>query len=254
MKFKIALVIGIIFCTVSAQAEQREPLLIFAAASLKDVLEDVITQYETQTGNRAQISFAASSTLARQIQAKAPADIFISADRQWMEYVVDNSLVYNATLQAIASNSLVVIGHHSTPLKINLNNPNIFLSVLGNERVAMGDPLHVPSGRYAKAAFESLKIWKQIENKIIPTDNTRVALALVARREVPLGVVYQSDAQSDSRVQVLAKFEKHLHQTIEYLAAATKVGDRKRAEEFIKFLSTNDSQEKFLKAGFILIE
>ena len=105
-----------------------------------------------------------------------------------------------------------------------------------------------------KAAFETLKVWKQIEKKIVPADNTRVALALVARNEVPLGVVYQSDAQAESRVQVLAKFSEDWHQTIVYSAVATKNGNRTSAEKFIEFLTTDESKESFLNAGFLLIE
>ena len=254
MRFYTILFWGIFCCWSPTQAEQREPLLIFAAASLKDALEEIANQYEIETGEITTVSFAASSVLARQIQAKAPADIFISADQQWMDYVVEKSFVNNETLKTIASNSLVIIGNNESAKQINLASPNSFIDALGEERFAVGDPSHVPSGRYAKIAFEALKIWDEIENKIVPADNTRVALALVARNEVPLGVVYESDAQSERRVQVLANFDEDLHPTIVYSAVATKIGDSSRAEEFIEFLTSEESQISLLDAGFKLIK
>ncbi len=254
MRFLIVLFLGTFFYWNPIQAEQRESLLIFAAASLKDALEEIVDHFEIQTGEKATVSFAASSVLARQIQAKAPADIFISADQKWMDYVVEKSVVNRETLKIIALNSLVIIGSNETTKQISLNSPNSFIDALGEERFAVGDPSHVPSGRYAKMAFESLKIWDEIENKIVPADNTRVALALVARNEVPLGVVYESDAQSDRRVQVLANFDEDLHPAIIYSAVATKIGDSLRAEKFIKFLTSEVSRKSLLDAGFQLIK
>ena len=254
MHFYIILFWLIFFCWTSAFAEQRNPLLIFAAASLKDALEEIVDQYELQTNEDVTVSLASSSILARQIHAGAPADVFISADNLWMDYVIENAQVYPESRRNVASNSLVVIGNLDFSQTINLDNSNSFLNALNDGRFSVGDPLHVPSGRYAKAAFKSLEIWNIIENKVIPTDNTRVALALVARNEVPLGVVYESDARSNSRVKILAKFNEDLHPTIEYSAVAIKTEERIRSQKFIEFLNTVESKEAFLNAGFQLIE
>ena len=151
MRCNLIFIFAVLFSLGTAQAEPREPLLIFAAASLKDVLDEIVDQYEINSGEDVKVALAASSTLARQIQAGAPADVYISADKQWIDFIVKNSLAHNESLKLIASNSLVVIGNYGNSPSIDLDNSDSFLNALGNERFAMGDPSHVPSGKYAKS-------------------------------------------------------------------------------------------------------
>lgn len=235
-------------------AKEQEPLVVFAASSMKNVLEDIVPLFEEQSGGKIVVSLAASSALARQIEAGAPADVFISADSVWMDYLAAAGLLVEDSRKIIAMNDLVVVGSVADSKPLNVNNTEEFLDTLGDARLAMADPDHVPAGRYAKAALETLELWPALKNRLVPADNVRVALTLVARGEVPLGIVYASDAQSDDSVSVLARIPAGSHPSIVYPAAVVRGGKRAQAERFIDFLTFHEPQVAFINAGFRAIE
>src|SRR5271166_4633998 len=176
-----------------AEAQPRD-VVIFAAASLKNALDDIQTQYERDTGKYVKISYAASSTLAKQIEAAAPADIFISADLDWMDYLAKRNLIKLETRANLLGNRLVLIAPVDSIAKLSIA-PNFPLAqALGNGRLAIADPNGVPAGRYGKAALETLGVWSSVADKLAPAENVRATLALVSRGEAPLGIVYQTDA------------------------------------------------------------
>ncbi|MEP3275937.1 MAG: molybdate ABC transporter substrate-binding protein [Stappiaceae bacterium] len=238
----------------SASAATVQPLTVFAASSLKNVLEEILPLYETQTGQKVIVSLAASSTLARQIEAGAPADVYISADRAWMDYLVDKGRIVENSQQIVAMNSLVAVGAVNDSAPLDVADTNAVLERLGDGRLAVADPDHVPAGRYAKSALETLRLWPVVMDRLVPADNVRVALTLVARGEVPLGIVYASDAYIDDRVTVLARLPTGSHPPIVYPAATIKGANEPDAARFIDFLTFHEPQVAFINAGFRPIE
>ena len=184
----------------SAQAEK---LIVFAAASLKDALDEVNAAYQREKGQETATSYAASPTLAKQIEAAAPADVFISADLDWMDYLAKKNLIKPETRANLLGNRLVLIAPANSAAKLGIA-PNFPLAqALGNGRLAIADPNGVPAGRYGKAALESLGVWSSVADRLAPAENVRATLALVSRGEAPLGIVYQTDAASSKSVKIV---------------------------------------------------
>ncbi len=185
---------------------QDQKLVIFAAASLKDALDEVNTAYQHEKGQETATSYAASSTLAKQIEAAAPADVFISADLDWMDYLAKRNLIKPETRANLLGNRLVLIAPADSAAKLGIA-PNFPLAqALGNGRLAIADPNGVPAGRYGKAALESLGVWSSVADRLAPAENVRATLLLVSRGEAPLGIVYQTDANSDKGVKIVGTF------------------------------------------------
>jgi molybdate transport system substrate-binding protein len=241
MRFIAALVAAIAFSgTVSAQ----EPLLVFAAASLRNALDEVNDGFRAETGARANASYAASSTLARQIEAGAPAQLFISADLEWMDYVEHKGLLRPGTRRDLLGNRLVWI------VPAGATVPARPLDALGTSgRLSLADPQYVPAGKYAKTALERLGAWPSVAKRIAAAENVRAALALVARGEAPLGIVYQTDAASEPKVRVAAVIDANLHAPIVYPAALLRSAGP-RAEAYLAFLSGPQARAIFEKYGF----
>jgi molybdate transport system substrate-binding protein len=230
---------------------ESTPLTVFAASSLTEVMQKITLAYETESGNKVRLSFAASSVLARQIESGAPVDVFVSADQDWMDYLVQHNLMDPTSRRNIVGNSLVLIAPADSKLaKVNLVKGVNLLRLLGSKgRLATGDPQTVPAGRYARLALTSLGAWSSVASHIVPADNVRTALNFVARGEAPLGIVYFSDALADKRVRILATFPQDSHGRIEYPAAATsRSGPNARA--FVTFLSGTNARKMFEQAGF----
>jgi molybdate transport system substrate-binding protein len=242
---------AILLCSVAlvSQAAERA-LTVFGASSLTNVLEEAGKAYTARSGVPVRFSFAASSALAKQIESGAPADVFIPADQEWMDYLASRSLVVPATRRDIAGNSLVLVAptHSTVALKIA---PGFALAAALGERgrIATGDPATVPVGKYARAALMSLKVWSSVENRIIPADNVRTALNFVARGEAPLGIVYATDAYAESRVRIVDSFPAATHDPIRYPAAATAAATA-GAADFLAFLSSQQARQIFDRAGF----
>ena len=182
-------------------------ITVFAAASLTNAMQDIATQYKKEKGVDVVSSFASSSTLARQIEAGAPADLFISADQKWMDYAVDKKAIDTASRQTLLGNSLVVVAPKASEQKdFTIDSKTNWTSLLNGGRLAVGDPEHVPAGIYAKEALQKLGAWDTLSPKLAPAEDVRGALALVERNEAPLGIVYGSDAVASKGVKVVATF------------------------------------------------
>ena len=252
----LVLVLLVASSTVWAAAvpAQTPKLIIFAAASLKDALDDVNAVYQHEKDQKTVTSYAASSTLAKQIEAAAPADIFISADLDWMDYLAKRNLIKPQTRVNLLGNRLVLIAPVNSTGKLDIA-PNFPLArALGNGRLAIADPSGVPAGRYAKAALESLGVWSSVASKLAPAENVRATLALVSRGEAPLGIVYQTDANSDKGVQIVGTFPDNIHPPIIYpiavVAASTNPGDL----GYVAFLKSPTARPIFEKQGFTVLQ
>lgn len=223
--------------------------LVFAAASLTNVLDAIAARYESQTGRKVILSYAASSLLARQIDAGSPAQVFISADLDWMDYLQQRDLIRGEPHQ-LARNSLVMIAPSDSNVRITIGKDMNLQSVLGSDRLAIADPTSVPAGRYARAALEYCGQWSSIAKKVIPLENVRVVLVVVGEREAPLGVVYATDAKVSAKVKVVAEFPEESHPPIVYPAALTKEGSDADAEAFFAYLKSEGAAEVLRRFGF----
>ena len=233
----------------AASQPARSPVTVFAAASLTDSLKAVAEAYKANTGISVTLSFGASSTLARQIEQGAKADIFFSADSAWMDYLQSKSLI--ARRKDMLGNQLVLVAgpEASPPPRIA---PHFDLAgALGGRRLAVADPASVPAGKYAKAALTSLGVWDQLASKLAPAENVRVALEYVARGEAPYGIVYASDAKVAPNVWVVGVFPESTHAPIIYPAAMIKTASPS-AKAFLSFLGSKGAGAIFQKAGFTI--
>ena len=233
---------------------QQNKLVIFAAASLKDALDQVNTAYMRDKGKETTTSYAASSTLAKQIEAAAPADIFISADLDWMDYLARKNLIKLETRANLLGNQLVLIAPADSTVKLSIA-PNFPISeALGNGRLAIADPGGVPAGKYGKAALEALGVWSSVADKLAPAENVRATLLLVSRGEAPLGIVYQTDAVADKGVKILGTFPANTHPPIVYPIAAAASSTNSAAAGYIAYLQSPAARPLFEKQGFTVLK
>jgi molybdate transport system substrate-binding protein len=236
--------------TATAADAQREPLLVFAAASLTDVLQQAGPLYTQQSNVPVKFSFAASSALAKQIESGAQADAFLSADQDWMNYLQERKLIKAETRSDLLGNRLVLIAPKGSKVTLKLQKGAPLLGALGpNGRLSTGDPDSVPVGKYAKAALGTLDLWSAIEPRLVRADNVRVALMYVARGEAPLGIVYATDAAVEPQVRVVDLFPASSHAPITYPVAATTSASPE-TDSFLKFLGSDAARAIFAKAGF----
>lgn len=233
-----------------AQANSNT-VTVFAAASLTNALQDIAKQYNRAQKVNIVSSFASSSTLARQIDAGAPADLFISADQKWMDYAAAKDNIQPDTRVNLLENSLVLIAPQASPLKnVTLNSQTNWLKLLDGGRLAVGDPDHVPAGIYAKESLQKLGAWSSVADKLAPAEDVRSALALVERDEVPLGIVYGSDAVVSKGVKVIGEFPAQSHQKVEYPAAIVKGRDTPVVSAFFHYLQGPEAANVFKQYGF----
>jgi len=235
-----------------AHAAGSRPLTVFAAASLKESLDAAAHAYQVQTGQSVRVSYAASSALARQIDAGAPADVFLSADNDWMDDLQRKGRIDTSTRRNLLGNTLVLIAPtaSNTPrLKLA---PGVDLVTLlgGRGRIALAAPASVPAGKYAKAAFTRLGVWTALAPRVAEADNVRAALMLVARGEAPLGVVYGSDARVEPKVKIIATFPASTHPPIVYPVARMRASTHPHAAAFARWLSTAPADQIFKRDGF----
>jgi molybdate transport system substrate-binding protein len=236
----------------SANAQDREPreLLVFAASSLTNVLGELSRAYETAHGVPVKLSFAASSVLARQIEAGGKADVFISADQEWMDYLQSRDLIDPPTRRDLVRNRLVLIAPADSGIDLKIAPGFKLAETLGRRRLATGDPDAVPVGRYARSALISLGVWDGIQDRLVRADNVRGALTFVARGEVPLGIVYATDAWADSKVRIVDTFPESSHAPITYPAAAL-TGSGIPARTFVQFLAGPQARDTWRRFGFL---
>lgn len=226
-------------------------LLVFAAASLKTALDAADAPFQRDSGAHVAVSFAASSALAKQIEAGAPADIFISADPDWMDYLDKRQLIKRGTRTNLAGNALVLIAPKTSTVQLTIAPGFPLLQALGADgRLAMADPAAVPAGLYGKAALEKLGLWTTVAPHVAPAENVRAALALVTRGEAPLGIVYRTDAAADPGVRIVATFPADTHPPIIYPIALVATSTNPAAADYLRYL-TSAAARPFLDAqGF----
>ncbi|GAC1698363.1 MAG: molybdate ABC transporter substrate-binding protein [Steroidobacteraceae bacterium] len=230
-------------------AHAAAPLLVFAAASLGDVLEDVDRAFTARTHIEVRASYAASSVLAKQIEAGAPAEVFFSADLAWLDYLQKRGLVQAGTRRDVVSNSLVLIAPADSPVRLTIVPHFDLVGALAGGRLATGDPDSVPVGRYARAALTQLGVWDGVAARLVRAENVRAALEYVARGEAALGIVYRTDAQAEKRVRVVAAFPSDTHPPIVYPAVVTASAGA-QAREFVEFLAGDEARGIFTHYGF----
>ncbi|AKJ41949.1 molybdate ABC transporter substrate-binding protein [Pragia fontium] len=250
-KLQFTAVVALLTASLFQTAAAAEKVTVFAAASLTNALGEIATEYQKKTGVEIKSSFASSSTLARQIEQGAPADLFISADQQWMDYVIDKKLMDDKTRVTLLGNDLVLVAPLNSPLKhVNVNKVTDWSSLLKDSRLAVGDPDHVPAGIYTKQALTYLGTWDQLAPKMARANNVRAALALVEREEAPLGIVYGSDAVASKKVKVVGIFPEESHLPVEYPMATVKDHSTPVVEAFFKYLATPEASAVFERYGF----
>jgi molybdate transport system substrate-binding protein len=230
-----------------------EDILVFAAASLKNALDDAVAAFQQQEGDKVSVSYAASSALAKQIEAGAPADLFISADLDWMDYAQQRALIKPDTRKNLLGNHLVMVASASSDIKVEIK-PNFPLAALLKDgRLAIADPDAVPAGKYAKAALEKLGVWSSVADKLARAENVRAALFFVSRQEAPLGIVYQTDAAADKGVKIVAVFPEDTRPPVTYPIALTASSKNAGAAKFLAFLESAAAKPFFEKQGFTVL-
>ncbi len=248
-----ARVVGLtIFATVLA-VPARADVIIFAAASLATALNEITAIFAAKGTGKAKVSLASSSILAKQIANGAPADIYISANADWMNYLVRKKAILAASRVDLVANRLVLIVPTSSTFKVRIVPGFPLARALGNDRLAMGDPDHVPAGMYAKAALINLGVWKSVASRIAPTLDVRAALVLVQRGEAGAGIVYATDALITDRVRVVDAFPGDSHPPITYPAAIVAGQARPEVWRFFSFLTAPEATTAFSRQGFQVI-
>lgn len=251
------LVLALMLAGMPLRAEDEKPILVFAAVSLKDALEPIARAFETETGMTVEFSFAGTPTLARQIAAGAPADLFISADIDWATWLQAHNFIMPETQRIIAYNRLALIAPAESVIA---QTPDIAAilqewQARGRERIAVADPDNVPAGRYARSALKALEDrigpYETLKERFAIAGNVRLALLLVARGEVPLGIVYRSDALIEPRVKIVGTFPPESHADIVYPAVRTLRG-RPEADAFLAYLGSEMARMQLQKAGLSL--
>ena len=246
--------VAIALACLAAGAAQAETVTVFAAASLKNAMDEIGDRYEADTGNSAVVSLAGSSALARQIQAGAPADVFISANPGWMDALEGDGLIATDSRTDLLGNTIVLIAHDpdATPVEITPELP--LAEMLGDDRLAMALVEAVPAGIYGKTALESLGLWDKVAPQVAQADNVRAALALVATGEAPLGIVYATDATAEPDVTVLGTFPEDSHPAITSPAARIADGNADAADDFLAYLQGAVAKAAFERQGFTVLE
>ena len=246
MRFLLALCL--LLAPLAARAQE---LTVFAAASLTDAMKDISAQWAQAGHPPLRMSFGSSSTLARQIEQGAPANIFASADQKWMDYLGDKKLIVADTRKDLLGNDLVLVVSADRPQHVTIG-PNFnLLGMLGTSgRIATGDPAHVPVGIYAEQALRKLGIWDAVSPRLARADDVRSALLLVERGEAPAGIVYATDAAVSKAVMVAGTFPADSHDPVSYPFAVIKAGDTLQARGLMTFLAGPEARAVFVQRGF----
>ncbi|PZO82202.1 MAG: molybdate ABC transporter substrate-binding protein [Mesorhizobium amorphae] len=244
---------GVMMLAGMGAASAQESVTVFAAASLKNALDAINTQCEASVGEKATISYAASSALAKQIESGAPADIFMSADRDWMKYLADKDLVRKDTETELLGNSIVLVAPADSTASATIAPGFDLAGLLGDGKLAMGNVDSVPAGKYGKASLESLGIWDSVSGSVAQTENVRAALALVSTGEAPLGIVYKTDAAADPKVKIVGTFPAESHPEIVYPIAQTTESKDAEAPAFLACLKTPEAAKLFEEQGFTVL-
>jgi molybdate transport system substrate-binding protein len=229
-------------------------LLVFAAASLKNALDDIDASYRKDTGKGVTVSFAASSALAKQIEAGAPADVFISADLDWMDYLAKKNLIKPDSRSDLLGNSIVLVAPADSKITTKIAPGFPLASLLGDGHLAMANTQSVPAGKYGKAALEKLGVWESVKDRIAQSENVRAALLLVSKGEAPLGIVYKTDVAADPKVKIVDRFPDDSHPPIIYPVAAIAASANPDAAAYLAYLKSPAAGALFEKQGFTVLK
>lgn len=247
---RLLLLLAFLCAGLPALAAPGKPPLVLAAASLQEALTDAAKAWAEAGHAKPTLSFAASSALARQIRAGAPADLFISADEPWMDDIASKGLIRPETRVSFLTNRLVLAAPASAQTNLGIKPGFPLARALGGGRLAMADPDAVPAGKYGKAALMALGVWPDVEHRLARAENVRAALALVERGQAPLGIVYATDAMAATSVRIIGTFPESAHPPITYPMAILKTSTSAGAEAFRCFLLSPEAQAIFQRHGF----
>ncbi|NTF33120.1 molybdate ABC transporter substrate-binding protein [Rhizobium skierniewicense] len=252
----LAAVIGSVVAGIglSAPVFAQDKVTVFAAASMKTALDEANGAWAKETGNEATVSYAASSALAKQIEAGAPADLFISADLAWMDYVAGKELIKDDTRTNLLGNRLVLVAPADKAKPVEIKQGFDLATLVGDGKLAMGAVDSVPAGKYGKAALEKLGVWSSVESRVAGAESVRAALVLVSRGEAPYGIVYQTDAAADKGVRIVGTFPQDSHEPIIYPVAILSESKSPAATAYLEFLKSAKAAPFFEKQGFTILK
>lgn len=251
LKFVVAAFAALPLAMPAAAAEK---VTVFAAASLKNALDAANAAWQAESGNETAVSYAASSALAKQIEAAAPADLFISADLAWMDYVAEKKLIKDDTRSNLLGNRIVLVAPKDKAEAVDIKEGFDLADLVGDGKLAMGAVDSVPAGKYGKAALEKLGVWSSVEGKVAGAESVRAALALVSRGEAPYGIVYETDAAADPGVAVVGTFPEESHPPIIYPVAILSESQSPAAAAYLDFLKSEKAAPFFTQQGFTILK
>lgn len=243
---------GATFAPQTAMAEDK--VTVFAAASLKNALDAINAEWQKESGKETTVSYAASSALAKQVEQGAPADVFISADLAWMDYLAQKKLIKDDTRSELLGNRIVLVSGTADAKPVEIKQGFDLAALVGDGRLAMGAVDSVPAGKYGKAALEKLGVWSSVEQKVAGAESVRAALLLVSRGEAPYGIVYQTDAAADPGVKVVGTFPEDSHPPIVYPIAITTDSKSADATAYVDFIKSDKAAPLFEKQGFTILK
>lgn len=255
MKSRVLLLIALLvagLAPAASAADAAPRVMVFAAASLKNALDEAKTAWEQQSGKTATVNYGASNALAKQIEQGAPADLFVSADTDWMSYLSDKGLTQKASERWLLGNELVLIAPKDSQLKLKIAPGFGLAQALGDGRLALCN-MAVPAGKYGAAALQALGVWDAVAAHTAQVDNVRAALALVARGEAPLGIVYTTDAHAEPAVRIVDRFPESTHPPIIYPIALLRDSRNAAAMDLLHFLESEQARPYFEKQGFSML-
>jgi molybdate transport system substrate-binding protein len=249
--FASALLAALWFALPAAARDSKRPeLLVFAAASLTNILGELSRGFEQRSGVPVKLSFASSSVLARQVEAGGKADVFISADQEWMDYLQQRDFIDSPSRRDLVGNRLVLIARADSKVALRIAPGFPLVAALGGGRLSTGDPDTVPVGRYARSALVSLGLWDAMQDRLVRAENVRSAMMFVSRGEAPLGIVYTTDALVESKVRIVDTFPEDTHAPITYPGAAI-TGASAQAIAFLNYLGSPQVSETWRRFGFL---
>jgi molybdate transport system substrate-binding protein len=245
-----AVAIGLTLAGLPIEPARGADLTVFAAASLKEALDEQVSRFEAETGGKIVVSYGGSNALAKQIEAGAPADVFVSADTDWIDYLGQRNLLRPGTRIDLLRNRLVLIAPAETRASLPIAPGFALAAALGTGRLATANPDSVPAGKYAKAALTALGVWATVESRLARTDNVRAALVLVARGEAPFGIVYATDALAEAKVRIVDTFPEQTHPPIVYPLAIVASSRSPSAQRFVDNLRSPAARAIWVRHGF----
>jgi len=243
-----------VVAAVSSAPAYADDVVVFAAASLKNALDDVAAAYKVETGKSVSINYAGSNVLAKQIEQAAPADIFFSADLDWMDYLAKHSLIAVDTRRTLLGNEIVLVAPTDSTATATIASGFDLAGLLGGDgKLAMANVDSVPAGKYGKAALTNLGVWDSVSARVVQADNVRAALAFVAKGEAPVGIVYQTDANAEPSVKVIGTFPADSHPPIVYPVALVAASKNPDARDFLAHLESDAAKPAFTGQGFTIV-